>query len=213
MKSLNILFFSLIFLSFFGCGKGGGPGAPSLSTSATPAMSPDIPQETAMMGAIQAFGASTGSGVFSISIEDEKGVEILQGQSDESGNIQLKTLLRGQDSGFYRVRVFREGDPDLETTVPIEAGQKGNEFPIEATPATTLAIRLGKALGADSPEQFLFLVPLFKSLDQRLIEDALFELNKFALEDEFDLETFLGGTNALHQVLDEIMPRIISATR
>lgn len=200
--------FLLLFLGVVSCGKKGGPEAPS-TPAAAPVTVMEAPQKTSLSVAVEGLAPEEQGTVL---LSNPEGKEIARTQTTD-GKAALETLLQSGESGFFAVKIKREGAPDLDAGVKIETGQK--DIAVRVTPATTLAFFLAKTYNA-SAERALrraieFYEPLLRSLEIQnpgLVERAFLELQTLPK----DAGTFTGGANAFRQILDEVFFRLHSDT-
>lgn len=195
-------------LFLISCGGGGGPAVPS-APSVAPGTVVEAPQKTSLSVAVEGMAPEEQGTVL---LSNPDGKEIARTQTTD-GKAALEALLQSGDSGFFAVKIKREGAPDLDAGVKIEAGQK--DIAVRVTSATTLAFFLAKTYNA-SAERALrrtieFYEPLLRSLETQnpgLVERAFLELQT----PPKDTGTFTGGANAFRQILDEVFSRLHSDT-
>jgi hypothetical protein len=191
---------AMVFI-FFGCGGGGGKTGADIPP---PSTAVETPQETSLAVAVEGLAANEQR---TILLSDAQGNKITEAQTVD-GKAFLETFIRQSESGFFRVRIQREGLPDLDTAVQVQAGQKG--IAVQVTPATTLASLLGRAFNASGEEGLKRAVhcygEIIKTLARPSVENAILELEN--LPKNPDLNTLKGGTSALQEVLRQVFARI-----
>ncbi len=200
-KTFKILSASGVAVFLFSCGGGGGPGD---IPQTAPSIAVETPQKTVLSVAVEGLAANEKRTVF---FSDAQGNKIAEAQTFD-GKASIEAFLRQSESGFFRVRIQREGLPDLDTAVQVQAGQQG--IAVQVTPATTLASLLGRTFNASGQEGLQRAIrcygEIIKTLARPSVENALLELEN--LPKSPDLNTLKGGTSALQEVLRQVFARI-----
>ncbi|MEK7790063.1 MAG: hypothetical protein AAB309_00370 [Deltaproteobacteria bacterium] len=200
MRSQDIIFsllFLLIFISFYGCGKGVEVGLPGIAPPLQTTISGQVETVTAVAGQLAEAPAT-------VSLVDASGKTVATAPLREDGTFTIATELSKEQGGFFKIVIERKGDIDLESAVAIEAGKDISPGQLRIDPVTTLALFLGEAYNDSEARAFkralTFYTPILKSLDPAVVKAALLELQNPSQ----DFDTFIGGANAFRKVLEAL---------